>query len=73
MAFREMLSRDDAGQWRFTASDWPHKDSVDANIERRQKLLKQPPRVQVEAGGILLPSMLAGIVALTTRGEASSR
>ncbi len=58
--FDVLHARDDAGQRRVSVPEWLQQDAVDANVERRQKLLEQPPGVQVEAGRILVPSVLAG-------------
>ncbi len=46
MATVDLLhARDDAGKQRVSALYWLHEDPVDADIERGQELLEQPPRV----------------------------
>lgn len=59
-AFDVLHARDDAGQRRVSAPEWLQQHPLHANVERRQKLLEEPPGVQVEAGRILVPSILAG-------------
>src|SRR6266853_1387373 len=58
-AFDVLHARNDARQDQLSSFDRLHQYTMDTDLECRQKLLEQSPRIQIQARRVLLPPILS--------------
>src|SRR6266446_1872652 len=57
--FDVLHARNDARQDQISSFDGLHQYTMDTDLECRQKLLEQSPRVQIQARRVLVPAILS--------------